>query len=228
MKSLALTLGVIAAGALAQAGPVVYIPATSKIWLAGMPDGTQAGAGDAAPAQSPVLVTGLNFASGGNLNFNVWGVAAHGPDKLLWGANGTTLSSHNFGAQFGMSDLGAPLSSLVGVFLTGAQPDLALPPPTLTWADQSFGDYLTLTPLLQQTFFIGDGWTNVTQQPQWIAIPAGATRLYLGTLDGQSWNDNVGGYNAHIVQNPEPSTFALLGTALLAVGLLRRRSRRGL
>jgi hypothetical protein len=218
-------LALLATGALASAGPIVYVPGSSNIWLAGMPDGTLGGAGDSAPAQSPVLVTGLTLAPGNSLNFTVWGLAAHGPNKPLWNADGGTLSSHSFGALFGMSDLGGPLASLVGVFLTDTQPDLNSAPPTLTWAGQSFGEYATLSPLLQQPFFIGDGLTGGGQQ-QWVFIPTGATRLYLGTLDGLRWSDNIGGFEVQVSESPEPSTAALLGTALAAVGLIRRRARR--
>lgn len=232
MRTIAATLGLIAAGALANAGPVVFVPAWSKIWLAGMPDGTLAGGGDSAPAESPILVTGLSLSSGYQINFTVTGEGAHGPGKPMGDGDGFTLSSHNFGAQFGMSDLGAPLASLIGVFLTNAQPDLALPPPTLTWAAQSFGNYLTLSPALQQPFFIGDGLTD-TGQAQWITAPTGATRLFLGTLDGIMWNDNPGGYTASLTggvdlttETPEPSTAVLLGTALIGLGLWGRHLRR--
>jgi hypothetical protein len=52
-------------------------------------------------------------------------------------------------------------------------------------------DYLSLAPLLQQTFFIGNGRTSSNQVQQVIA-PAGATRLFLGTMDGYGWFNNTG------------------------------------
>jgi hypothetical protein len=204
----------------------VYVPATSKIWLAGMPDGTDAGAGDIAPNQSPVLVTGLSLYPGHSIIFSATGSATNGPNKPLWGPDGTTLSSHNFGAQFGMSDLGAPLNSLVGVFLTNDPPNINVPPPTLTWDNQDQGDYLTLFPQLQQPFFIGDGLTSGSQS-QKVIIPSGTTRLYLGTLDGFEWNNNIGGFDVTATEMPEPSTFMLLGGGLVAVGLWRRRQHLG-
>jgi len=219
-------LALLVAGAFqVSAGPWIYVPGTAKIWLAGMPDGTDAGGGDFAPNQSPSLVTGITFHDGGLLRFFAYGNVANGPNKTLWGPDGSNPSSHNFGAQFGMSDLGAPLNSLVGVFLTGVEPYLVLPPPTLTWGAQSFGQYLNLSPLLQQPFFIGDGWTDQGKK-QTITVPNGATRLYLGTLDGVEWNNNIGEFSVNVESTPEPSSLVLLGSALVAVGLYGRRRRK--
>jgi hypothetical protein len=54
-------------------------------------------------------------------------------------------------------------------------------------------NYLTLSPLLQQLFFIGNGLTS-TSATQHVVVPAGATRLYLGTLDVGGWNNNPGSF----------------------------------
>ncbi|MGH9674664.1 MAG: PEP-CTERM sorting domain-containing protein [Bryobacteraceae bacterium] len=220
-------LALLMAGAFqVSAGPWVFVPGTAKIWLAGMPDGTDAGGGDFAPNQNPSLVSGLYLNGGGLLSFYAYGNVAHGPNKTLSGPDGSTLSSHNFGAQFGMSDLGAPLNSLAGVFLGDVEPYLVLPPPpALTWGAQNLGNYLNLSPLLQQTFFIGDGWTDHGKK-QTITIPNGATRLYLGTLDGFEWNNNIGEFSVNVESMPEPSTAVLLGSALIAVGLFGRLRRR--
>ncbi|MCP4214178.1 MAG: hypothetical protein GY765_05955, partial [bacterium] len=51
----------------------INIPGTSDPWLAGMPDGSTASFGDAAPAQSPVQITGLSFVTGNLLTFEVSG-----------------------------------------------------------------------------------------------------------------------------------------------------------
>jgi hypothetical protein len=42
----------------------IVVPGTSDPWLAGMPDGTMASGSDVAPAQSPILVTGLSLMPG--------------------------------------------------------------------------------------------------------------------------------------------------------------------
>src|SRR5262249_7841152 len=54
-------------------------------------------------------------------------------------------------------------------------------------------DYLTLSPALKQVFWIGDGRTDAGELQQ-VFVPAGATRLYLGTMDTLSWHDNSGSF----------------------------------
>jgi len=98
-------------------------------------------------------------------------------------------------------------------------------------------DFLSITPLLGQIFYIGDGKTSGGAFQEFIA-PAGATRLFLGIPDGfgfggepGAYDDNDGSYRIRIGVNevpaiPEPETYALmlLGAAAIA---LRRRSAKG-
>jgi hypothetical protein len=58
-------------------------------------------------------------------------------------------------------------------------------------------DFLSLAPLLQQPFFIGDGQTSQDVIQQFIA-PAGATRLFLGVMDNYQWSNNTGSFNVKI------------------------------
>jgi hypothetical protein len=131
---------------------------------------------------------------------------------------------------------------LVGVFLGSG-----LPPTQVA----SIGDYggggalssslTTYSPLLGQTFFIGDGLTGTgTGSMQGFILPAGATQLYLGFADSagdfdgiaSSYGDDGGSLSANlqIVQineaevAPEPGTIVLfaLGLAGLAVGRRKR------
>jgi len=52
---------------------------------------------------------------------------------------------------------------------------------------------------LRQPFYIGDGRRS-TGEVQHVVVPTGATRLFIGTMDGYEWNNNVGGFNvtAHV------------------------------
>ena len=87
--------------------------------------------------------------------------------------------------------------ALVGVFLKDDLPSEARPSRVFYVADSSIGgvqtNFAVLTPLIGQVFFIGDGLTGTgTGQPQIFLIPAFATRLYLGYVDGCAV-----GVNAH-------------------------------
>ncbi len=174
-------------------GPQVSVPGTSNLWLAGMPAGTTAAGGDAAPAQSPILVS-ITAAAGGWIEVsNVSGEVANDPGASTYGPEGSSqMVSHYAGAEHSMSDLIAPVDCLIGVFLGDAIPSGSAPS-TLDFSTLAARDYLTLNPLLRQTFFIGDGLTSSSSQ-QRVYIPSGATRLFIGTQDGIGWNNNSGSF----------------------------------
>lgn len=232
LGKLLLLLGALFLGAICSAvAATITVPGTSHLWLAGMPNGTSGGFGDAAPGQSPVLVTGVTFVAGDHLGFAAIGAVANGPAITQVGPDGSTLSSFRLGAFNGIADLGAPLNSLVGVFLGVLQPDALPAPAHLNWGAQSSGNYSILSPLLKQPFFIGDGLDS-SSFPQEIIVPAGATRLYLGTLDGFEWNNNTGSFDVDVSNLgafsiiPEPATSLLMGSALVVLGVHRSRRRR--
>jgi hypothetical protein len=88
-----------------------------------------------------------------------------------------------------------------------------------------------LAPVLNQSFFVGDGQTS-TGTVQQFDVPTGATELYLGIQDSYNfgwssgmdpgyYDDNTGGFTA-TVSVPEPSSFALvLLTALISIVAVR-------
>lgn len=82
---------------------------------------------------------------------------------------------------------------ITGVFLGSSDPS-ASPPATLDFSgDESFS---SLSPALQQTFFVGDGLTGTgTGTPQHFNVPAGATRLYFGFADAYAYQGPNGCYN---------------------------------
>lgn len=216
-------IGAFALTTSAQAATVV--PGTSNPKLAGMPDGTTASIGDAAPAQSPVLFTEFSLTPGTWLQFtDVSGVVDNcesgcsrgGPD----GAEQWTNPS-----EHGISGLTAPLNSLVGVFLGAARPDATGAPADLAFDRSSFG-FASLAPALQQVFFIGDGLTGTgSGAVQRFWVPAGATRLYLATHDGYGWFNNSGSFTVSVSAVPEPASTALLLAGLGLVGVAARRRR---
>jgi hypothetical protein len=220
LAAAALALGLAAS---ANASTIVIVPGTSNPWLAGMPAGTTADAGDVAPAQSPVEIA---VTAGDVLWIFATGATDHCPGFACGaaGAEGDLPEgawSHSIGAEHGISDVIAPIDALLGVFLGPGQPDLTPAPGTLDFSNAALRDFLTLNPLLKQTFFIGDGLRNDGVTAQNFVVPFGATRLFLGPMDGFEWNNNSGALTVTAAPVPEPTTLTLFGLGL--AGALRRR-----
>ena len=125
---------------------------------------------------------------------------------------------------------------LAGVFLTDAPP-AAQAPASLDFSSTAIGrSFTTLSPLLQQTFYIGDGLTGQgSGSTQSFLVPDDATRLFLGILDGAYFVGGPDYYDNHVgsfavqgtVAVPEPATWVALVTGAVAVGCHRwRRSGR--
>ena len=170
------------------------VSGTSNPYLAGMPNGSACCIGDTAPAQSPVLVTGVSLTAGSALTFSVSGSvdnAAGTPTLTPDGGSVFTGTSEN-----GISAATWPLNALVGVFLDATQPDSSAAPSPLDFTSTNF---TTLSPQLKQAFFIGDGRTGTgSGSTQTFIVPAGATRLFLGTSDGVGWFNNTGSFNVGV------------------------------
>jgi hypothetical protein len=185
------------------------VPATANPYLAGMPAGTDAGAGDSAPAQSPTLVGGLTITPGNLLGFTASGSATIGSCCAPTGPDGGSdlILVHDFGAQNGISDVTAPRNSLLGVFLGPGAPDSTPAPAALNFGTAASRDYTNLAPALKQVFFIGDGLTSGAVA-QTVTVPAGATRLFLAVMDGQMWNNNTGSFSVNVCDvTPPPPGF---------------------
>ena len=205
--------------AIAAVTASVTVPGTADPWLAGMPNGSEASFDgsqwDTAPAQSPTEVTGLNYATGGKLTFTVVGSVNNFPgpsgNPPDGNSNVNNFSHYNdypvLDPENGIADINVPINSLIGVFLTDEQPDdpsLPAPPSALDFGTQSSRDYSTLEPELRQPFFIGDGRTS-TNEVQSVTIPNGATRLFLGPMDGVGWWNNSGSFSVQVDHTPQDS-----------------------
>lgn len=87
---------------------------------------------------------------------------------------------------------------LTGVFLTDAEPQSITPPEHADLSANEFDttfDTTAVTPHLNQLFFIGDGLIH--NKWQYFYPPEGATRLFLGFVDGKKglvglYDDNLG------------------------------------
>ncbi len=131
-----------------------------------------------------------------------------GPNDV--GAGNSSSASDAQGEEHGMSNINTPINSLVGVFQNGAANDTysassatytanTTVPPGLDFSTQSERDYTSIQPQDFQTFYVGTGQTSTSAQ-QTIVVPSGATQLYLGTMDGHEWSNNIGGFNVTITQ----------------------------
>lgn len=179
---------------------VVRVPATSNPYLAGMPKGTRARLQDRAPEESPVLVPvslqgadAVTFRASGGMNY-------HPPPcpPTCDSPNGSAsmLTEHTGGAEHGIADVSAPMDSLVGVFLDDQPPDRGRPPKGLDFR-ASRREFVSLSPQLKQVFFIGTGSTRAGAVRRFL-IPLGATRLFLGTMDGYDWYNDTGGFTVAV------------------------------
>ena len=226
-----LSLGAIVCGLMLVAIPAqsatLNVPGTSDPWLAGMPNGSLSNVGtpepaDVAPAQSPVFVSGMTIVPGMMLQWSATGLVGHPGDIAAPDGASLVIGSHVTGAENGISDITVPIDSLLGVFLGPNQPNLIGAPSTLDFSLAGSRDYLSLAPALQQVFFMGDGVTSGSAA-QTIIAPAGATRLFLGTMDGFGWANNIGSFDVTMNAVPEPTTLLFLGLGLLGAAGAKRK-----
>jgi hypothetical protein len=113
----------------------IIVPGTSDPWLAGMPDGSidPAAGGypaSSAPAQSPVLVSGISISPGAAYSFSGSGAVGNDPFQFQYGLDGNLndIAPHAAGAQNGIAGLTAPVNALIGIFLGPGQPNLGVTP----------------------------------------------------------------------------------------------------
>lgn len=186
------------------------VPATSCPWLAGAAGGTVANLGnphnnpDYAPQACPKLMpSAMALTPGQSLQFN----------SINGGANNLS-SSINFtpdgnpndvqdnwnGTENGLAGMICPLNSVVGVFLDAAVPAGSGIPPTLDFSTDAKRNFTELSPMLRQPFFIGDGLMNDGTTKQSFKVPQGATRLFIGTMDGWEWNNNQGSFTTTVTK----------------------------
>jgi len=172
-------------------------------WLAGMPNGTTANYysefGDAAPNNSPVLVPTISIIPGQTLNFQFNGTVSNWAGDNPYGCDGDAgyvgddwWADSNGNAEHGIANVTAPIAAVIGVFLDNSQPDSSAAPAALNFGTSASRDFASISPLVKQPFFIGDGLRADGVTLQGFVVPPGATRLYIGIMDFQQWSDNSG------------------------------------
>ena len=204
------------------AGLIVTVPGHANPFLAGLPDGATAQVGDRAPQQSPIEVSGILFSPGDVLHFSAAGAVSYN-SNIFNGPDGGFVFSR--GAENGIAGYTIPVNALVGVFLGPTRPDLTAAPVALDFGTGTSRDFLTLSPLLKQPFFIGDGVTS-SSVTQGFVVPTGASRFYLGTTDGVEWSNNSGSFSVEITNSPVPEPSSLLLLVVGGLGCVVRTSLR--
>jgi len=244
-------LGILAlvAAPWAQADTVT-VNAYDDIYAAGIQSGLAPGPSSSANGIAPGNETGqpisasgvtlFTFSATGVITLNNGGGSGNGyndPDGITPSGDNPYLIANSSNTGYGsISGITAPGAGyLVGVFIGPGGP--TGPEPTaLDFVTTSF---TSLAPLLDQTFFIGDGLTgDGSGTVQTFAVPTGATELYLGISDACGYNgapscygDNIGSFTVNATPQsgpdpsaPEPSSFLLFGTGVLGMaGLFRRK-----
>lgn len=202
-----------------------YVSAKSNPWLAGMPNGSvsqnlrpdashvwdYAGTGpNNASSPGMISLSPANIQAGQAVLFDsVTGTVANdgsttpvNPDGNtgwivnLGTANGIGASNWPLSVN-GVSNIKAPMSAMIAVFLNDNAPNSTSAPTALDFSTEASRDFTSISPQLKQVFFVGNGRRSNGEAQQFI-VPEGATRLFIGNMDAWQWNDNTGGFTATI------------------------------
>ncbi|HTR37966.1 MAG TPA: hypothetical protein VMH80_18785 [Bryobacteraceae bacterium] len=194
----------------AIAGNPLELSGLADLFLADQPAGTSVGTPFATalmPYGAPPKVP-LTLTAGEKLHFRAVDRIALAPMGLLPAGLTTSPTS----AAGGLS--AAPTFGLVGVFV-GDKIDATKPPAGLR-ADYTSAN---VQPLLQQTFYIGNG-TTIMSQDRTFTVPAGATRLILADGGGgtESPGSNIVAVTPDNPNAPQISDGGIVSNAGFATG----------
>jgi hypothetical protein len=172
----------------------LVVPGNANIFGAGQdtpPDPAGGGGGILPP--SFTLDGSVSVVTFPNISGNV--ILEGGESNNAYG-DGGPFTSTNITSTGGISGITALQGGfLVGVFTSDDEPQPP-GPAILDFTTGSGANFTTLSPALNQTFFIGGGRTlDGTGTLQQFNVPAGATHLYLGIADGDALNGPPGFYS---------------------------------
>jgi hypothetical protein len=219
-RSVTRLLAAIAFAAPAAAAETITltVSGTASPWLAGMPAGTK----DKYDPASPSTVTSgtppqasLTLQPGAALYVSATGLARVAPTTAYFGPDGQNNNVATHDEWNGIAGSAGQIPGLAGVFLTDAAPNTTPAPAGLYYYASGDKNFLSVSPLTKQVFFVGNGIAEHNGQVQRFIVPADATRLYFGVMDQGSWN-NDGSFsvtvsNAMQWTNPACGTWATPG-----------------
>jgi len=171
------------------------------------------------------------------------------PNGLLSESNGSAttfyLDMESYGGISGMKLFEADPSARRVMFLAGVFTGAALPsdpaPAILDFSSTALTrSFTSLSPLLHQTFYIGDGLTGEgSGSTQTFHVPDGATHFHLGFMDGSYfvggpdyYDNNSGSFAATFtvtssVPEVDPGSLgSVIALVAGSLGILERRRRR--
>ncbi len=233
MHKTLLAIAALLAVSLSVHATTLSVDAVDNIYGAGLSAPPNPGGGDAGS-----LPPGVTFAAepGQVLAFSsVTGTSTLTTAFGQFSPDGNQSFPMSMSSYGGISGITSNASSfLVGVFLGQTAPtDPA--PSILDFTSLGLGTgFATLSPLIGQMFYIGDGLTgNGSGIAQQFAVPADATALYLGFPDATNYmglpgqyQDNAGTLTATFTIVPEPGSMGWLAAGCVAFLVQRRRRRR--
>ena len=160
------------------------------------------------------ITTGCASTEGCIVLNNGTGNNANDPDGV--GAAPATSSNTGTSSISGMKAPGA--GYLVGVFVPAGGPT-GTAPTALDFTSSGLGtSFTSLSPLLDQVFFIGDGLTgDGTGTQQKFNIPSGAGQLWLGISDAPGYNGAPGAYDDNLGSYTVGFTVNAPGSGLVTV-----------
>lgn len=234
----------LASAGVAQA-TTVLIGANVNIFKAGQTPVPGEGTGPEAPGDGVVPITTMFTAGAGQiLSFS----SVTGSTECCLGNTPNTnpdgiggpINSSNVASSGGISGISAPGALfLVGLFLDTTNLPSGVAPASLNYISGLSTADASFSPLLNQTFFIGDGLTgDGVGSIQSFVVPTFANALILGVVDSFSFsgppgyfNDNSGTLEASfsiegLSAVPVPAALPLFGTGLVLMGFLGWRKKR--
>ena len=233
---LATTLAIASISAAAAHAAVVTVNGMDDLYQAGGQDGS----GGLAPQAIDVSgLTSITFSVSTGATVTVNAGTYNDADGV-----GSVQGENNTGAE-GISGISVPTAGFIAGVFEGA---VQTPTPAALNFDTGMGNvpgttsFASLSPELQQAFFVGDGLTgDASGATQTFYVPVGATTLYLGLTDACGYNgspscfgDNSGDFtvttsgSASVSAAPEPSTWALMIAGVGLVGGALRYGRRNI